>query len=148
MWDQRLSLKLIHEIKNLSTIPSTTTPSPPTTNIINKQAWIDQLPTSFNTPLHWNNNILIETQYNSMINRVYNQRESWDIFYDNWLSVTDEKYKSIVSKSDVYLALECCNRYVLLYTLLYTVLYVLYIHYRTHISVRCILVYNCCIHIY
>ena len=120
MWDQRLCLKLIYEIKNLFTISTTTTTPPPTNNIINKQAWIDQLPTSFNTPLHWNNNILSETQYNSIINRVYNQKESWDMFYNNWLKVTDEKYKSIVSKSDVYLALECCNRYVILpYYILY-----------------------------
>ena len=63
-----------------------------------------------------------------MINRVSTQKESWNMFYNNWLSVTDEKYKSIVSKSDVYLALECCNRYVILP---YYILYYTYYTYRT-----------------
>ena len=95
MWDQRLGLKLLYEMKNISSTA--------------KSAWIDQLPKSFSTPLHWNDELIKETQYSALDKRVSSQRESWQSFYKRWTEATSQNYRNLVSQNDMYNVLECCN---------------------------------------
>jgi hypothetical protein len=95
MWDQRLSLKLVSEVKNVTST--------------SKIAWITELPTVFSTPFHWTEESLVETQYPTIEKKVTIQKESWKSFYKRWQSATDLKYKNLITEADLYRALECCN---------------------------------------
>lgn len=95
MWDQRLGLKLLHELKNISTT--------------SKMSWINQLPESFNTPLHWSQQDIDFAQYLPLNSKVTAQRASWSSFYLRWKSVTSPRFRELVSEADIYRVLECCN---------------------------------------
>jgi hypothetical protein len=87
LWDQRLALKLLMELKKI--IPS------------NKQEWFLQLPKEFSTPLHWDNSMISELQYSSLSQKINQQKESWKFYYEKWKESTDEKYRNEISFDDM-----------------------------------------------
>ena len=98
-WDHRLALKLIYEKKGFNR-----------NSKLNKQPWIDKLPESFSTPLHWSKNDIKKTQYSALENKVKKQLEDWQKFYSNWsthISGSDEI--SQVTFDEFVWALECVN---------------------------------------
>ena len=98
-WDHRLALKLIYEKKGFNK-----------NSKLNKQPWIDKLPESFSTPLHWSKNDIKKTQYSALENKVKKQLEDWQKFYSNWsthISGSDEI--SQVTFDEFVWALECVN---------------------------------------
>ena len=95
MWDQRLGLKLLHELKNISAT--------------SKMGWISQLPESFNTPIHWSSQDIDFAQYTPLNLKVTAQRDSWSSFYRRWQGVTSPRFRDLVSQADMYRVLECCN---------------------------------------
>lgn len=97
LWDQRLAFKLLHELSQGS--QST------------KKAWLEQLPKSFSTPLHWNPSTLKLAQYPSLESKVTGQKEEWLLFYNKWkesLPTESKKYNSITFNEFTY-ALEVIN---------------------------------------
>ena len=99
LWDQRLAFKLLYELRQGS--EST------------KKAWLEQLPTKFSTPLHWNPLTFTLTQYPSLENKVKGQKEEWMIFYNKWKesllkNANSIKYSSI-TYDDFSYALEVIN---------------------------------------
>jgi len=99
LWDQRLAFKLLYEQCQGSQSA--------------KKAWLQQLPKSFSTPLHWSNTIFLLTQYPTIESKVKGQKEEWLAFYNKWkgsLPNTSEskKYNSITYDDFTY-ALEVIN---------------------------------------
>lgn len=99
LWDQRLAFKLLYELIQGS--EST------------KKSWLEQLPSKFSTPLHWNPSTFTLTQYPSLENKVKGQKEEWMNFYNKWKeslsnNVNSIKYSSI-TYDDFSYALEVIN---------------------------------------
>jgi hypothetical protein len=87
MWDQRLALKVLLEMKLID----------PTS----KSVWIEQWPKTFSTPLHWDSKVFAEVQYDALQTKVQRQRKAWSDFYENWKKVTDPEYASRISLNDM-----------------------------------------------
>jgi len=97
MWDQRLSFKLLHELKVVGLAKS------------EKAFWLKQLPTSYSTPLHWSEQVLTqETQYPALVAKVERQKVEWRDFYDRWMAEKSPEAAGL-SYNDFLLALECVN---------------------------------------
>ena len=95
LWDQRLAFKLLYELNQGS--QST------------KKAWLQQLPKSFSTPLHWSSSALLLTQYPTLESKVKGQKEEWLTFYNKWKqSIESTKFNSI-NYDDFEYALEVIN---------------------------------------
>ena len=76
----------------------------------NKQPWLDKLPKSFSTPLHWSENELAKTQYSALELKVQRQRNDWEAFYAKWINHMDKSSKiSAVSFEDFVWSMECVN---------------------------------------
>ena len=98
-WDHRLCFKLLYEIKGLETDEKKASL---------RKEWIQQLPTSFSTPLHWHDNQIAFTEYPALAQKVQQQRRDWKLFYDQWIKDSGGK-SSVVSFEDFVWALECVN---------------------------------------
>ena len=96
-WDHRLALKLIYEIKGFA-------------EKSNKQPWLDKLPKSFSTPLHWTESELSKTQYSALEVKVNKQRSDWKAFYAKWVNHIEKSSKiAAVSYEDFVWGMECVN---------------------------------------
>lgn len=101
LWDQRLAFYLLYESKVLREQSE-------------KSAWIRQLPSSYSTPYSWNDELLNELQYPSLMNRVARQRKDWTTFFDKWQTSASETkgaefLDSGIKYNDVLWALQTVN---------------------------------------
>lgn len=94
LWYQRLAFKLLDLVKNKKDSKM--------------KYWIDQLPKSFSTPLHWDDDSLDKLQYKSVKASVILQKELWKSFYDSWKS-SGQNSGNTVSYSEFEWATECVN---------------------------------------
>ena len=98
MWDQRLAFKLLHELAVVGLINS------------DKASWLQQLPSSYSTPLHWSSDVLKrELQYASLASKVERQRTEWRAFYDKWQGLNNAPLAGRVKYDELVQALECVN---------------------------------------
>ena len=98
LWDQRLAFKLLHELKVVGLAKS------------DKAFWLEQLPKSYSTPLHWPDEVLTqETQYPALRDKVLRQKAEWKSFYDRWMSEKAPESVGTVTYQDYVQALECVN---------------------------------------
>ena len=95
LWYHRLAFKLLFEDIN-----RTKDDYPP-----EKKQWLDSLPSSFSTPIHWKEEFTSQLQYSSLISKVEQQKKDWKEYYDKWQS---EQPNSIPFDRFVW-ALECVN---------------------------------------
>lgn len=96
MWDNRLAFMLMHEkfVKGSSS---------------SKNAWISELPSSFSTPLHWQDSDLAQLQYPELSSKVAKQREEWLRFYNKWQTNVPTKQVKSIKYDDFVWAMECIN---------------------------------------
>jgi hypothetical protein len=96
-WDHRLALKLIYEMKGFDKKST-------------RQPWIDKLPKSFSTPLHWSQDELSKAQYSALEVKVIRQLSDWQNFYSKWAAHIEKSSQiSQVSLEEFIWAMECVN---------------------------------------
>ena len=97
MWDHRLAFKLLYELKVVGLDKS------------EKASWLQQLPSSYSTPLHWSPAVLREeAQYTALADKVEKQRQEWAALHAKWMAVTSLSGRD-VSLEEFVKALECVN---------------------------------------
>ena len=102
-WDHRLAFKLLYEIKGFETDEK---------KAALRKEWIQQLPSSFSTPFHWNDAELASAEYPALMQKVQKQRADWLQFYQQWVNDSGgngNKLVAAVSYDEFVWALECVN---------------------------------------
>eukprot|EP01038_Epipyxis_sp_PR26KG_P012355 gene12355-16569_t len=77
-----------------------------------KAFWFSQLPQSFSTLIHWEDIVLSELQYSSIIFKVDQQSKDWKYFYDEWQSLSLSTVGNMALQIDYekfVWAMECAN---------------------------------------
>jgi hypothetical protein len=69
------------------------------------KAWIDMLPKSMNTPLHWTEAEIEEMQYQPLVAKCIRQRTAWKVLYKQV-----QKDNSDIREDEFYLACEMARR--------------------------------------
>jgi hypothetical protein len=96
-WDNRLALKLLYELKVLGDKST-------------KIGWLQQLPKTFSTPLHWSKEDVEATQYEALVRSVDRQERDWLSFYDKWqVDATNSQEVKKTAFEDFVWAMECVN---------------------------------------
>jgi hypothetical protein len=96
LWDSRLAFILMYEKFILGASSS-------------RSEWLDQLPKSFSTPIHWNEKELLALQYNELILKIDGQKLLWKNLYQRWKSSMNSDLINKISYEDFEWALECVN---------------------------------------
>jgi hypothetical protein len=102
-WDHRLAFKLLYEIKGFETDEK---------KAALRKEWIQQLPSTFSTPFHWQEAELVGTEYPALVQKVQKQRTDWLQFYQQWVEDSGGSANDLVatvSFDDFVWALECVN---------------------------------------
>lgn len=102
-WDHRLAFKLLYEVKGFETDEKKKTL---------RKEWIQQLPSSFSTPFHWQDGELASTEYPALVQKVQKQRANWLQFYQQWVDDSGDSTNKLVAAvtfDDFVWALECVN---------------------------------------
>jgi hypothetical protein len=90
-WDERLAMKLLH-VKHIL-------------KDSRLLLWINELPTTYSTPLLWSKDKLALLDYTSVTERIDAQNTKWNDLYERWSSETSE----MVSYKEFIWALQCIN---------------------------------------
>jgi hypothetical protein len=75
---------------------------------IDMRPWLDSLPRSFSTPIHWNKEELDQLQYSYMTSSVAQQEKDWKLIYQSLLAAGTEQLEKM-SFDDFVWGCECAR---------------------------------------
>jgi hypothetical protein len=80
-----------------------------TTTMKDYQPWLDSLPSSFDTPIHWNDDTLKELQYDYLTDSVQRQEKRWKKLHDQAIAVNSSSSGAVIKYEEFVWGCECAR---------------------------------------